>query len=153
VTLEKERYAPVTRIVDISAGKTLFLQEDLYLDDVPYSWRGYLGWTFVGLGLAGIGGGIAVGVIGSDQDFFTDSQEFKDLQLYQGLAYGLGGGLTALGAGLVIWEYARTAVEEDDVIPPSERIRPPATGAPQPAPVSLGITPDGGVHITSQFRF
>jgi F0F1-type ATP synthase membrane subunit c/vacuolar-type H+-ATPase subunit K len=155
VTLEKERYSPVTRIVDISAGKTLFLQEELFLDDVPYSWRGYLGWTFVGLGLAGIGGGIAVGVIGSDQDLFTDSQEFKDWQLYQGLAYGIGGGLTALGVGLVIWEHARTAVVEEDVIPARERIRPPAATPPggSPPPVSLGFTPDGGVHITSQFRF
>jgi len=152
VTIEKDRYAPVTRLVDIHAGKTHFIQEDLYLDDVPYSWRGYLGWTFVGLGLAGIGGGIAIGVVGSDQDLFEDSQTFKDLQLYQALAYGIGGGLTALGAGFVVWEHVRTAVVEDDIIPARERVQPPAA-APAGGPVSLSVTPDGGVHVSGQFRF
>ena len=148
VTLERERYSTSTKIIDVVAGKTHFVSEELYLVDPPYSWRGYLGWTFVGLGVAGIGGGVAIKFVGDGLDLFEDSQEFKDLQLYQALAYGLGGGLAALGTGLVIWEYLRDAVDEGDIIPPSERLKPPAqAGGPK---VSVGVMP-GGVSISGRF--
>lgn len=147
VTVEKERYTTATRMVDVTAGKTVFVREDLYLDDPPYSWRGYVGWTSVGLGVVGIAGGVVIKVVG-DGKFFTSEPTFKDLQTYQAVAYGVGGGLLALGTGLVIWEYVRDDVASDDLLTPEERLR----TAPLP-PVSMGILPDGGVTITGQARF
>ena len=149
VTLEKERYSAVSRIVDVTAGESFFLQEELFLADPPYSWRGYVGWTCVALGVLGIGGGVTIKLV-ADGTLFEDEPFFQDLQLYQNLSYGLGGGLLALGVGLVVWEYVRTAVDDDDIIPPGERIRPPAAAPP---PVTLGVPPGGGLTLHGQFRF
>ena len=149
VTLEKDRYSTISRIVEISAGKTFFVEEEMFLDDPPYSWRGYLGWTFVGIGVLGIGGGMTIKFI-ADGEFFQDDAYYKDLQLYQSLSYGIGGGLLALGVGLVVWEYVRVAVDEDDILAPSERVRPPEASPP---PVSLGVPPGGGVTLHGHFTF
>ncbi len=148
VTLERDRYSSHSEVVDVKAGEQMFISGDLHLEDPPYSWRGYVGWTFVSLGVLGIGGGVTIKVVGDKLDYFTDQPEFQDLQLYQGLAYGLGGAFLALGTGLVIWEYARDAVDSDDLVPEDQRMH----ELPIP-PVSLGLTPRGGVSLSGQFQF
>ncbi len=148
VTIEKDRYTTLSRVVEVTAGETKVVRENLHLDSPPYSWRGYLGWTFVGFGLAGIGGGVTIKLVG-DGRYFRDESAFKDLQLYQNLSFGLGGALMGLGTALVIWEYARDAVDSDDLVPRSERIR----AGSEPPPVAVHVTPGGGVGLSGQFLF
>ncbi len=146
IVISKERYGETSRILDVVEGQTADVAADLFLRSTPASWRSYVGWTAVSLGVLGITGGALIKVFGDERNYFEDQGEFKDLQLYQQLSYGLGGGLMAIGTGLVIWEYARKAVDSGDlIVDRTAADRPPVL-------FSAGAGP-GGVSVEALVRF
>ena len=150
VTIEKDGYTSVSRMVVVVAGKPLKIEEMIFLESPPYSWRGYVGWVAFGLGALGvIGGGVIKGVF-DQHDLFEDEPLFQELLLYQQVAYGVGGGLMGIGLGLVIWEYTRDAVGSDDTVAEEALYRQPDLPL---FPVGVGVTPGGGFAVTGQFRF
>jgi hypothetical protein len=112
IVARKEGYTHASSVADVKSGQTVEAALRLGLEDVPYSWRGYVGWTCLGLGAAGIGTGVVLyGVF--DKKYFEGTNTLEDYQLYQTLAYAGGAGLMLAGTGLVLWEHLRDATSED----------------------------------------
>jgi hypothetical protein len=122
-------------------------------DEGPDPWRNPWTWTSFGVGLAGVGAGLTLGLLAEQKKIDAESaanqgrpsaamglvREAEDLALGANLAYGLGGGLLVTAVLLFILD---------------------ATGAPEPArpasppPVSPGLvcTPTGcGASLTLGF--
>ncbi len=105
VTVEKDDYTPFEGEVLVEEGKTARLGVHLRLRQTVHTVKWPIGWTLVGVGLAGVGAGIALNYLPAADDF-NDTPQFKRLARGQKIAYFGGAGLAAVGAGLVIWELA-----------------------------------------------
>ncbi len=114
VVVEKEQYITYRAMAKVDTNQTTSVAVTLYLEHTPSSWRSYVGWPLVSVGLLGIGAGIAFWQL-ADREFNT-TDTFKQYQLFQNLGYGLGGGLVGAGFGLLIWEWSRSAVDEADKV-------------------------------------
>jgi len=124
IVVEKEGYGSFRAMANVRANETTRVLVDLSLEDKPSSFRSYLGWPLVVTGVLGMGAGITFWQL-ADREWNT-TQTFRDYRLYQNLGYGLGGGLIAAGFGLLIWEWTRDAVDEDDLLP-ADKSAPAAT--------------------------
>ena len=112
IVVEKDLYTTWNEQVTVSTGQQVDVMAAVYLKDAPASWRAYVGWPTAVVGLLGIGAGITFWQL-ADQEF-AGTPTFNDYELYQNLGYGLGGGLLAVGTGLIIWEYVRSDVASED---------------------------------------
>lgn len=124
---------------------------------VEPSWRTPVGWIVGGAGLLALGGGLYFSALTSrfddelsviaEQDYPEGSPEIAraeelngrgdDAERNQWIAYGAGGALIAIGAGLVVWDLMRMDSEPQ----PSSEID-----------VRAGVSPDSAyVGLTFQF--
>jgi tetratricopeptide (TPR) repeat protein len=147
IVVKKDLYTSVNASFEVSKGELTELRYDLYLEEPPPSWRSYLGWTFVSLGALAVSGG-AIAYYFADQKY-NDTQDFRDLQLYQNLGYGLGGSMMGLGISLLIWESFAESVDSKDLI---------ETSGGSDMPVSLrglSVMPlsNGGVFVSGGLSF
>ena len=145
IVIKKDEYTTVNATFDIVANKTTDLKYKIYLKKPPPSWRSYVGWASVSIGVVSIAGGIVAFKFADEK--FNDTDDFKQLKLLQDLGYGLGGSLLGVGVALLIWEALTDRVRPDDELR--------ATRAPsRPSLLGFGVTPtDGGVYMTGQMRF
>jgi tetratricopeptide (TPR) repeat protein len=114
VVVEKDTYTTYRAMAKVTTNQTTEVTATLYLEDPPSSWRSYVGWPLVSLGVLGLGAGIAFWQLADKEYNTTDT--FKQYQLFQNLGYGLGGGLVGAGFGFLIWEWARDAINEGDAL-------------------------------------
>ena len=141
VVIKKDRYTSVNKTFVIQESTQTDLNFELFLIDPQPSWRSYLGWTGVSIGVVSIAGGVVAYLLAEEE--FNDSDKFKQFEMFQYLGYGVGGGLLGIGTGLLIWEAVRDAVDESDLV----------TSGPSP-PFHIGFVPtqDGG-HVYGIWRF
>jgi len=114
VVVEKDQYTTYRAMAKVTTNETTKVSVTLYLENPPSSWRSYVGWPLVSVGVLGIGAGIAFWQL-ADREYNT-TDKFKKYQLFQNLGYGLGGGLVGAGFGFLIWEWARDSINEADKI-------------------------------------
>ncbi|GMV41175.1 MAG: hypothetical protein AMXMBFR64_28910 [Myxococcales bacterium] len=114
IVVEKDAYTTFNEPVDVATGAEVDVSATIFLKDAPASWRAYVGWPTAVIGLLGVGAGITFWQLADKE--FAGTPTFNDYELYQNLGYGLGGGLLAVGTGLIIWEYVRTDVASEDRI-------------------------------------
>ena len=104
ITLTRDGYTSVSSEIQVSEGERVDFLGELWLRDPPTTWKGYLGWTGVGLGVASVVGGYVLGTQVDQQILYRGTPDFEAYKMYQGALYGAGGGLVALGAFLAILE-------------------------------------------------
>lgn len=109
-----DKYTKAEDIVDIRKGDNVTRSYKLKLISPPISWRGAVGWTFIGVGLAGIGTGILFKFLADKK--FNDTSSFKLRKNLSITGYAVGSVLIGAGIGLVVWEYTRSAVDEKDLV-------------------------------------
>ena len=139
VVVKKERYTDFRQMVKIERDGSVAVSGSIYLRDPPASWRGWIGWSSTVLGILAIGGGVTAYFFAEQEYNTTDT--FKELEMYQNIGYGAGGGLIGVGFSLLIWEWVRDVVDEGDLI---EQVRAnpnaPAWIAGNPAPAAHTFT-------------
>jgi hypothetical protein len=144
VVVKKDRYTTVNRTFEIVDGSETVLDYDLVLVDPPSSWRSYLGWASVSIGAVAIAGGVVAFQFAEQE--FSDTDDFKQLELLQNVGYGVGGGLMGVGISLLIWEAFADSVDSNDLITDEEQA--------VLTPAGFGITPvDGGVFMQGAVKF
>lgn len=114
VIIEKDKYNTLNDSVDVEKGQNVARSYTMVLTSTPRSWRGYLGWSFVGIGIVGIGTGVLFKFLGDKE--FSDTSKFKLYKKLTITGYAVGGTLIGAGIGFVIWEYMRKAVNEKDLV-------------------------------------
>jgi hypothetical protein len=114
ILIEKDRYSQSISNVYVGTGENVNIKAELFLQNPPYSWRGYLGWAASGIGLGSIGVSLFLFRPMADNEYKGTSNfnKFKWLT-YSG--YIAGGTVLASGIGLIIWEYARKVVETEEL--------------------------------------
>ena len=140
IVIKKERYGSINQPFEIQKDKTTELRYEIFIIDPPPSWRSYLGWAGVSIGVVCIAGGIVAYKFADD--VFNDSPEYDQRVLLQNIGYGVGGGLLGIGTALLIWEAFSDSVDKADLID---------VGA---LPLDLGVTPTrDGVFFNGTVRF
>ncbi len=114
IVVKKDRYDTIRASFAITQGATTELKYNMVLLDPEPSWRSYLGWACVSIGLVGVAGGVVVSRFAEDE--FNDTPKFEDLTLAQNVGYGAGGGLIGVGTMLLIWEAFTESVDTRDLI-------------------------------------
>ena len=140
IVIKKERYSSVNTTFEVTHGAVTKLDFNLFLQDPPPSWRSYIGWASVSIGLVTVAGGVVASRFAEQE--FNDTDDYAQFELLQNIGYGLGGGLLGLGTILLIWEAASDSVDTDDLIDQSA------------APYNFSVTPtEGGVFMQGGVRF
>lgn len=136
VALTKDAYGNFNREIKVEVGKDFEVISEIYLRDAPMTWKGYVGWTSLVLGVGlGVGGFFA----GREADkYFQGTDDFKQWSTLQKVGYGVGGGLLGVSIGLLIWEALDTELVKTD-----DKLDPYAKG-PQVMPL-IGITGTSGL--------
>jgi len=144
LVIKKDRYTTVNTTFEVVDGQETTLSYEMVLIDPPASWRSYLGWASVSIGAVALAGGI-VAYKFADQEF-SDTDDFKQLELLQNVGYGVGGGLLGLGIGFLIWEAVADSVDSNDLIDDADQA--------VITPAGFGLIPvDGGVFMQGAVRF
>ncbi len=115
ITVSKDEYASWSQEIEVAANEAYEVRAEVYLRDPPTTWKGPLGWTSIAVGALLGGGGVAAGF--QADLFFSDSDDFAFWSTLQKVGYGVGGGLLAVGIGLVIWEAV-----DDEMVKDSDRL-------------------------------
>jgi hypothetical protein len=120
--LKKDDYTVYSEETEIVAGDAQTLTAELWLRDPPTTWKGYVGWTAMGLGAGLVTGGFFFGQEASkhyagsapspkglldtplDAQLYAPSTQFSQFQLMEQVGYWSGGVLMGLGLTLVILE-------------------------------------------------
>lgn len=144
VVVERDGYTRFTKQVNIAKGRLARVDAHMVQTEHQSSWRSPVGWTMNVFGFLAVAGGGAAYYFAEQQ--FNDTPLFKDLALYETLGYSVGGGLMALGTGLIIWDKSRDVIAEKD--------RNPAYGKPVKldgvSALRFGVSPNG---MTFGFSF
>ncbi|MBL8784423.1 MAG: PEGA domain-containing protein [Deltaproteobacteria bacterium] len=117
IAVSKDEYVPFNREVKVTVNQTEEITAQIFLRDAPATWKGYVGWTSIILGVgAGVGGYFA-GV--KADEYFNDTKDFDKWSGLQKIGYGVGGGLVGAGILLVILEATDTQlIKSDDELDP-----------------------------------
>lgn len=115
VVVTRDGYTRFDQHVTVERGATTRVDAYLIRTEKVSTWRSGLGWTANVLGaLALAGGGVAYYF--ADKEF-NDTDKYDELVGYQNIGYGVGGGLLAVGIGLLIWDSARDVILDKDKNP------------------------------------
>jgi hypothetical protein len=130
--LQKDDYTIYSEETFIAAGDAQTLTAELWLRDPPTTWKGYVGWTAMGLGAGLVTGGFFSGqeasrhYVGGVQDptglldtplkptSYAPSPEYTQFQLLEQVGYWSGGVLMGLGLTLVILEAVDVYMIKDE---------------------------------------
>ncbi len=121
VAMNKEAYGAFNREIKVEVNQDSEVISEIYLRDAPMTWKGYVGWTslVVGVGL-GVGGFFA----GREADkYFKGTDDFEQWATLQKAGYGAGAGLLGIGIGLVIWDAL-----DDELVKSGDKLDPYAVG-------------------------
>ena len=117
IAVSKDEYLPFNREVKVEVNQSQEVVAEIFLREAPATWKGYVGWTSIILGVGmGVGGYFA----GAEADkYFSGTDDFDQWATLQKVGYGVGGGLVGAGILLVILEAADTSiVKSEDVLDP-----------------------------------
>ncbi len=116
VTLTRVGYTTADQQVTLSEDKltTVRLNQRASAGP-PASWRSFTGWPLVVLGGLAIGGGYVAKTY-ADQEY-AGSPLFLERQKLQNYGYYSGGAALGLGLGLIIWDWSRSGMNSDDLVP------------------------------------
>jgi len=114
LVLKKDRYTTINASFSVKQGEMTELTYSMVSRDPEPSWRSYIGWASVSIGLVAIAGGVVAFRFAEDE--FNDTTDFSDLQLVQNVGYGAGGSLIGIGTILLIWEAYTDSVDTRDLI-------------------------------------
>ena len=122
ITIKKDDYTIYSEETQISAGDAQTLTAELWLRDPPSTWKGYVGWTAMGLGAGLITGGFfsgqeaakyydeidlgPTGLLGVplEAQTYGATPTYTQFNLLEQIGYWSGGVLMGLGLTLVILE-------------------------------------------------
>jgi len=141
ISVKKDEYTDFNKEVKVEVNKQVEVTAEVFLRDSPMTWKGYVGWTAIVLGVGlGVGGFFA----GQEAEkYFNDTDDFDTWSGYQKLGYGLGGGLLGAGIGLLVWEATDSElIRSDDQLEPyaaTPRILPLVGAAPGTASGARGL--------------
>jgi len=103
--------------VKVVVNETLEVVSEIYLRDAPGTWKGYVGWTAIALGVGGFVGGYVAGT--QADKYFKGTDDFDSWATWQKVGYGAGGALLGVGILLVVLEATDTSlVKSDDELDP-----------------------------------
>ncbi len=119
IMVEKEDYSQFQRFVEVGTDQIVDVHADLYLTRKGFSWRGGVGITSILLGGGALGTGFWMRSLAGKE--FNDSSKYQTYKTWAYVGYGVGAGLAALGTGLLIWEFTRSAVRSEDRISSGDR--------------------------------
>lgn len=142
-TIQKEDYTPFSREMEVVVNEEHTVASEIYLRDPPVTWKGYTGWIALGLGAAGIAGGV-ISKIQADK-YFRGTDDFKQWETLQNVGYGVGGGLMGVGVLLLVLDAF-----DDEMVKPGDAIDEART-APTMTPL-ISASPDGGM-LGADVRF
>lgn len=112
LALSRGSYTAYEEVVDVPEDKILRVAAELQYEGSTTSFRSYVGWPALILGVLAGGGGYAASYFADQQ--YAGTPRFKTLEGYQNMGYGAGIGLGAVGLGLIIWDAARDGTPPDD---------------------------------------
>ena len=144
ITIQKQDYTTFNEEIVVEVNQEQVVRSELYLRDPPMTWKGYLGYTALGLGV----GGVAFGVVSSTQanKYFAGTDDFDRWEGFQNIGYGVGGGLMGVGVLLLILDALDTDIVR------SEDAFEEASTAPRVMPV-FGMGASGGGVVGADVRF
>ena len=117
LTVSKDEYTASNKEVTVVVNETLEITSEIYLRDAPATWKGYVGWTAIALGVGGFVGGYVAGT--QADKYFKGTDDFDSWATWQKVGYGAGGGLVGIGILLVVLEATDTSlVKSDDELDP-----------------------------------
>ena len=135
ITVQKDDYVTFSEELVVEATREYGVEANLWLKEKPTSWKGYLGWTTIGIGAALAVGGVVAGqqaggyFAGGTEDVvganglvvntltFPASDDYKMWSQLEQIGLWTGGGLLAVGLTLVILEATDIyAIDEDDAL-------------------------------------
>jgi len=114
VLVEKDRYSQVSKTVTVGNGEVQEVSASLYLTNRGFSWRGYLGISGMVLGAASLATA-AFWARPEANKRFPGESGYSTLRTLTYTGYGVGSALLAGGITMFIWEFARKAVDAEDV--------------------------------------
>lgn len=117
VSVKKDDYTDFNKEVKVVVNEQVEVVSEVFLRDSPMTWKGYVGWTALVLGVGlGVGGFFA----GQEAEkYFTGTDNFDKYAGLQKIGYGAGGGLFGAGIALLIWEATDTSlVKSEDELDP-----------------------------------
>ncbi len=115
VTLTRVGYHTADEQVTLSEDKLTTVRLNLKPSaGPPASWRSFTGWPLLILGGLAIGGGYVAKTFADKE--YAGSPLFVERQKLQNDGYYLGGAAVGLGLGLIIWDWARSGVNSDDLV-------------------------------------
>lgn len=120
IAVSKDEYLPFNKEVKVEVNERVEVISELYLREAPYTWKGYVGWTSIVLGLGmGVGGVFA----GAEADkYFKDTDDFDQWSTLQKVGYGVGGTLIGAGILLVVLEATDSSIiKSEDALDPVAR--------------------------------
>ncbi len=123
IAVSKDEYLPFNREVKVVVNESQEVVAEIFLREAPATWKGYVGWTSIILGVGmGVGGYFA----GAEADkYFKGTDDFDQWATLQKVGYGVGGGLVGAGILLVILEATDTeSVRSEDVLDPMAKKAP-----------------------------
>ena len=122
IILKKDEYTVYSEEFHVAAGDAQTLSAELWLRDPPTTWKGYLGWTSIGLGAGLVTGGFFVGqeaakYYGASESVptglldtplapqsYAAQGQYDQWKLLEQVGYWSGGVLMGVGLALVILE-------------------------------------------------
>jgi hypothetical protein len=99
----------VTQTVEVKPDQVSEVRVSLALTSAGFSYRGGLGIASALLGAGSLG--TAFWLRSQAATKFEDTSDFRTYRTWTYVGYGVGAGLLALGTGLLVWEFTRTAVD------------------------------------------
>jgi len=111
IVVEREGYTRYASQIKVEKGRLARVDAHLVQTSANSTWRSPLGWTLNVVGFLAIAGGVTAYFFAEEE--FNDTDQFKQLALYEKLGYGVGGGLMAVGTGLLIWDSVRDVIAEE----------------------------------------
>jgi hypothetical protein len=116
VTLTRVGYNTADQQVTLSEDKLTTVRLNLKPSSgPPASWRSFTGWPLLILGGLAIGGGYVAKTY-ADQEY-AGSPLFLQREKLQNYGYYAGGAAVGLGLGLIIWDWTRSGMNSDDLVP------------------------------------
>lgn len=113
VGFSRINYAPAMVQITVPDDRLVRVRAHIKRTSTVATFRSYLGWPMMILGLAAAAGGGTAAYYANLE--YQGTPTFKQYVGYQNLGYGVGAGLGALGLALVIWDNAAGGIPIEEL--------------------------------------